>query len=78
MAKKPGSAEQWSTLLLAGTGAVVGVFLATIRHLLHDHSGLTAEEALWHFIPQMLAAMVGGAIVVGGVSAIRNWLKRRS
>jgi hypothetical protein len=41
--------------------------------------GLTAEQALWdHFVPQMLAFMVGGAIVFGGAGAIRNRLKRRS
>jgi hypothetical protein len=60
-------------------GAIVGIFLAMLRHLLHEHLDLTAEQALWdHFIPQMLIAMVGGAIVFGGGAAIRNWLKRRS
>jgi hypothetical protein len=79
VAKRLGSAERWSILLVAAVGAIVGVFLPTIRHLLHEHANLTAEEALWHhFIPQMFAAMAGGAIVFGGVSAIRSWLKRRS
>jgi hypothetical protein len=79
VAKRLGSAERWSILLVAAVGAIVGVFLSTIRHLLHEHADLPAEEALWHhFIPQMFAAMAGGAIVFGGVSAIRSWLKRRS
>jgi hypothetical protein len=64
---------------LAAVGAIVGVLLSTLRHLLHQRSGLTAEEVLWyHFIPQIVAAMAGGASLFGGASAIRSWLKRRS
>jgi len=79
MAKKLESEEWWSILFLAAMGAMVGAALATIRHLLHDHSGLTPEEVLQHhFIPELFAAMTGSAILVGGASAIRSWLKRRS
>jgi len=79
MANMLGSGERWSILLLAAVGAIVGITLATILHLLHEHSGPTAEQVLWgHFIPRMLAAMLGGVIVFGGGAAIRNWLKRRS
>jgi len=73
-----GSEERWSIPLSAAVGAIVGVLLATTRHVLFEHLGLIAEQALWyHFAVQMLAFIVGGAIVFGGVSAIRNWLKRR-
>jgi ABC-type Fe3+-siderophore transport system permease subunit len=79
MVERVGSEERWSILLSATVGAIVGITLATIRHLSHDYLNLSAEQALWdHFIPQMLAAMVGGVILLGGMSAIRSWLKRRS
>ena len=79
MAQRPASDEGWSILLAAALGAIVGIFPATLHHLLHAHPDLTAEELLWHhFIPEMLATMVGSAIVFGGVAALRNWLKRRS
>ncbi|WP_154661090.1 hypothetical protein [Microvirga lotononidis] len=56
----------------------MAVLVAPLVHLLHDHSDLTPDEALWkHFLPRMLAFMVAGAIVFGGVAAIRNWLKQR-
>lgn len=78
MAKRLRPEEWWSVLIWAAVGAILGVLLSTIWHLLHDHSDLTAEQALWgHFVPRMLAVMVGGAIVFGRVSAIRSRLKRR-
>jgi hypothetical protein len=45
-AKKPRATEEWWSVLLLAAGAVVGVVLATIRHLLHYHLDLTADEAL--------------------------------
>jgi len=76
--KSPVPVGSWSILFLAAVGAIVGVSLATLRHLLDDYSGMTIEKALWdHFIPQMLTAMVGGAIAFGGGAAIRYGLKRR-
>ena len=77
--QRPGSDERWTILLSEATGAIMGIFPATLHHLLHDHPALTAEELLWHhFIPEMLATMVGSAIVFATVAAIRNGLKRRS
>jgi len=80
MTRKPETAEGWwSTLFFAAAGAIVGIFLSTISHLLHDHRSLSSEEVIWnHFVPKMLAAMVAGAILFGGMSAIWNWLQRRS
>jgi ABC-type Fe3+-siderophore transport system permease subunit len=79
MAKRLRSEKRWNALLSALAGAILVVLLAPLVHLLHDHSDLTPDEALWnHFLPRMLAFMVGGAIMFGGVAAICNWLKRRS
>jgi ABC-type Fe3+-siderophore transport system permease subunit len=76
--KGPAPVELWNILFLTAVGAVVGVTLSTIHHLLHDHSNWTAEKILWdHFVPEMLTAMVGGAILFGGVAALRCWLKQR-
>ncbi|EIM26004.1 hypothetical protein [Microvirga lotononidis] len=79
MAKRPKSEKRWNVYLSALTGAIVAVLIAPLVHLLHDHSDLTPDEALWsHFLPRMFAFMVGGAILFGGVAAIRNRLRRRS
>jgi hypothetical protein len=76
MEKRPVSAGAWNTALCAAAGALVGILLATTRHLLHDHSNMTPEVVLWHFVPEMLAALLFGAALFGGVSAIHNWLNR--
>ncbi|WP_114949107.1 hypothetical protein [Microvirga calopogonii] len=78
MTKRQRSEKRWNVLLSALTGAIIAILLAPLVHFLHDHSDLTPDEALWnHFLPRMRAFMVGGAIVFGGVAAIRNWLRRR-
>ncbi|PVE24159.1 hypothetical protein DC522_11755 [Microvirga sp. KLBC 81] len=77
MGKSPISVGLRNTPLFAVMGAIVGIFIATIRHLFHDHQNMDSEELRWHFIPQMLVAMLVGATLLGGVSAIRSWRKRR-
>jgi len=77
MNKSPIILQPRDTALLVVLGTVVGIFIATIWHLSHDHRHLLREEVRWHFVPELLVAMVAGATLFGGVSVIRSWWNRR-
>lgn len=77
MYKRPIFIELRNIPLFGVAGTIVGIFIATIRHLSHDHRNMLREEVRWHFVSEMLVAMVAGAILFGGAYAVRSWWKRR-
>ncbi|PVE20514.1 hypothetical protein DC522_31840 [Microvirga sp. KLBC 81] len=77
MKKGPIFLELRNTPLFVVVGTIVGIFIATIRHLSHDHRHMLREEERWHFVSEMLVAMLAGATLIGGAYVVRSWWKRR-
>ena len=69
---KPASADIWSAAIAASTGGVLGILAATTYHVLHDHSQLPFADVLPHFIPQLIAFCVGGALVFAGAAVLHD------
>ena len=54
-------------------GGVLGMTVATAYHLLHDHSRLPLRRSLLpHFIPQLIAGGIGGALVIGWAAVFHD------
>ncbi len=70
------SADVWSVAIAASTGGVLGILAVTAYHLFHDHSRLASSALLPHFLPQLIAGCVGGALAVGW-AAVAYDRKRR-
>jgi len=61
---RPASVDPWSIAIAAASGAVLGVVVATAYHVLHDHSQLPFADVLPHFLPQLIAGCIGGALLL--------------
>lgn len=71
------SVNPWSVTLAAACGGVLGILAATAYHLLHDHSRLASTDVLPHFLPQLIAGCVAGALVFGWAVAAHDRKARR-
>jgi hypothetical protein len=62
--------------MAAVVGFMTGIFLATIRHLSHDHAGYTPDTLIEHFIPYLIGTVSACALSFALAAAILNRLKR--
>jgi len=69
---RPASVDPWSVAIAAASGGVLGILAATAYHVLHDHSRLPSAELIPHFIPQLIAGCVGGALVFGWAAVVHE------
>jgi hypothetical protein len=76
MTKKPALMGLLVLPLAAIMGIVTGIFIAIAWHFSHDHAGYTPDELVWHFVPQLIAATMGFAILSAGAATVWNRLKR--
>ena len=74
---RPASVDPWSVAITAGSGAVLGILAATAYHVLHDHSRLAFADVVPHFIPQLIAGGVSGALVLGWAAVVHDRKNRR-
>ncbi|QRM27360.1 hypothetical protein [Microvirga sp. VF16] len=75
--KRPAAAEPWSIPMAAVLGFLIGVFLATIRHLSHAHSGYTPDALVEHFVPQLIGTVTVCALVSALAAMILDRLMRK-
>jgi len=62
---KHASVDVWGVAIAAMPGAVLGILAAMAYHVLHDQSRLPFADVLPHFLPQLITACFGGALVIG-------------
>ena len=74
---RPASVDPWSVAIAAASGAVLGIVVATAYHVLHDHSQLPFADVLPHFLPQLIAGCVGGALLLGWAAVAHDRKSRR-
>lgn len=66
---------QWHTLSLAGLGALVGLLMA-IMHNFYDAFWSESPDGniFFYLMTRVMVYALAGALVLGVISAIRNWL----
>jgi hypothetical protein len=57
--------------------AIAAAIAATAYHLLHNHSQYAPAELVQHFIPELAAFTVGGAILFAIAAILLNRHKRK-
>jgi hypothetical protein len=67
-----------SVSLAAIQGMVMGVFIGTIYHLSHDHTDFGADGVLQHFLPMLITAMAGCALLFVLAAIAWNRLTNRT
>jgi hypothetical protein len=67
--------HQWHTLRLVGFGELVGLLMA-IMHNFYDAfwSEYSDEDLFAYLMTRVVVYVLAGALVLGVISAIRNWL----
>jgi hypothetical protein len=63
--------------MVAVLGFMMGIFVATIYHFSHDHTGLSPEELVRHFIPRLLGVVTGCTTLSVLAATAHNRLKRK-
>lgn len=78
MRNRPESVEPWKTKRFVLYGAVTGLVVGIVHGYLHAFWSEALEgDPITHVRTQMVVFIVSGAVLLGSVSAIRNWLMRR-
>ena len=76
MTKKSASTGLLELPLAATMGTVTGIFIATAWHFSHDHVGYSPDELVSHFVPYLIAATAGFAVLFAIAATVWNRLKR--
>lgn len=78
MSNRAGSVEPWKTRRFTLYGAVIGLIVGIVHGYLHAFWSDAAEgDAITHVRTRMVVFIVAGAVLLGAISAIRNWIMRR-
>ncbi|QRM32970.1 hypothetical protein [Microvirga sp. VF16] len=66
---------KWSLRSSAIYGGLAGLAVAAFHQVHHVVFNNIPDDIYTHVIGEMVASVVGGAILFTGVAAFRNWLK---
>jgi hypothetical protein len=75
--KRLPSGEPWSIPLAAVVGFLTGVFVATVRHLSHEHAGYTSDALVERFVPHLITTATVCALVFALSATTLNRLIRK-
>jgi hypothetical protein len=56
---------------------LTGVFVATVRHLSHEHAGYTSDALVEHFVPHLITTATVCALVFALSATTLNQLIRK-
>jgi hypothetical protein len=63
--------------MAAVLGFLTGVFVATLRHLSHEHAGYTSDALVEHFVPHLIITATVCALVFALAATTLNRLIRK-
>jgi uncharacterized membrane protein len=63
--------------MAAVLGFLTGVFVATVRHLSHDHAERTPAALVEHFVPRLIATVSACALLFALAATILNRLTQK-
>jgi hypothetical protein len=63
--------------MAAVLGFLTGVFVATVRHLSHEHAVYTSDALVEHFVPHLIATVTVSALLFALAAAIYNRFMRK-
>jgi hypothetical protein len=63
--------------MAAVLGFLTGVFVATVRHLSHEHAGYTSDALVEHFVPHLIVTVTACALLFALAAAFHNRFMRK-